>query len=141
MASDALGAAFLAVSLVLAPAVAGRLAENSRGEVSDGRARPAAGLPGVGFAAGEANPGSPDAAGSRDVGDSRDEWIAIRVQAQLAEEPTLESASEIQVSTIDGVVTLGGSVPSEAARERALQLTRAAPGVSIVIDDLQVREH
>lgn len=140
MASDALGAAFLAVSLVLAPAVAGKLAENSRGEVSDGRGRPAAGLAGVGMAAGEANSGSPDAAGSGDVGDSRDEWIAIQVQAQLAEEPTLESASEIQVSTIDGVVTLGGSVPSEAARERALQLTRAAPGVSTVIDDLQVRE-
>lgn len=138
MASDALGAAFLAVSLVLAPAVAGNLAEKSRMAVDHGR-----GPAGAAVAAPVGGSGSPDAAGGAgDSGDGRsDEWTALQVQAQLADEPTLESAAEIEVLSTNGVVTLRGAVPSEAARERALQLARAAPGVVTVTDELNVREH
>lgn len=47
-------------------------------------------------------------------------------------------AHQIDVDTREGVVTLTGSVDSEAARNRAVELARATEGVKDVVDNLRV---
>jgi hyperosmotically inducible protein len=48
-------------------------------------------------------------------------------------------AARIDVDTTDGVVTLTGTVSSQAERTRALQLARETEGVKTVHDRLVVR--
>jgi osmotically-inducible protein OsmY len=66
-----------------------------------------------------------------------DGWITTKVKAQFVDEDTL-SASSINVDTKDGVVTLNGTVPSEAARNRALEIARTTEGVIRVVDELHL---
>jgi osmotically-inducible protein OsmY len=47
-------------------------------------------------------------------------------------------AADIDVDTVDGVVTLNGSVGSPAERERAVQLARETDGVTRVVDLLTI---
>lgn len=49
------------------------------------------------------------------------------------------SALKIDVDTVSGVVTLTGSVPDAASRERAVRLSRSVDGVRRVISHLKVK--
>lgn len=64
--------------------------------------------------------------------------LASKIKAKMALDDLVESAA-IDVDNDGGVVTLKGTVRSEAERARALQLTRETEGVTSVTDRLQVR--
>src|SRR5688500_4279691 len=66
-----------------------------------------------------------------------DPGITTAVKAKLAADDTVK-AYQIDVDTREGVVTLTGTVPTAAARDRALELTRTTDGVTRVEDRLTV---
>jgi osmotically-inducible protein OsmY len=59
---------------------------------------------------------------------------AIKNESQLV--PNL--MDDMQISTADGVVTLGGSVPNLLAEQKVLRIARSTRGVRSVIDELTV---
>jgi len=61
--------------------------------------------------------------------------ITTKVKAKLATDSTVK-ATQINVDTTDKVVTLSGTVNSEAAKEQALALARGTEGVADVLDNL-----
>ncbi len=61
-----------------------------------------------------------------------------KIKAKMALDDTVKAAA-IDVATDGGVVTLKGTVRSEAERTRALQLARETDGVTSVKDHLVVR--
>lgn len=66
---------------------------------------------------------------SRSVGDVVDDsWITTKVKADLAVTEGVPSAA-ISVKTVDGVVSLSGSLPSELALKKAVSVARAIKGV------------
>ena len=67
-----------------------------------------------------------------------DAGITGAIKAKLAADDRVR-ASEINVDTTDGVVTLTGNVDSEEARDRAIQLARETSGVRDVKDMMSVR--
>ena len=64
-----------------------------------------------------------------------DSWITTKVRAKFVDEDVLKH-SHISVSTKDNVVTLSGTVASEAGRERAIAIVKATDGVKDVVDKL-----
>ena len=68
-----------------------------------------------------------------------DSAISTAVQAKFYTED-LTRGRAIDVSAQNGVVTLHGAVPSEAARQRAVALTRSIEGVTNVSDQIEVRD-
>jgi hypothetical protein len=62
-----------------------------------------------------------------------DDTITTDIKAKMFSEPSLKSAT-ITVSAKDGIVTLSGSVPDEAAREAARRIASQTPGVKQVVD-------
>jgi osmotically-inducible protein OsmY len=67
-----------------------------------------------------------------------DTWITTKVKGSFVGEDALEG-SDIRVDTDkQGVVTLTGAVPNQAARTRALELTRKIEGVRDVKDALTI---
>ncbi len=64
--------------------------------------------------------------------------LTAKIKAKMALDDTLDG-SDIDVHTAGTVVTLGGSVDSDAQRRRALQLARETEGVTSVADRLDVR--
>ncbi len=75
-----------------------------------------------------------DAATSAYVGDSA---ITARVKTALIKDPRIK-ASEIEVQTSEGRVTLNGVVDSDDMAQRALDIARATPGVRTIDDRLKV---
>lgn len=69
-----------------------------------------------------------------------DATITARVKTALLNDPDV-GALRIDVSTSLGVVTLTGSVESEADKAKAVDLARTVPGVKNVKSDLQVRDY
>ena len=67
----------------------------------------------------------------------KDGWITMKIHSSYIPENVLEG-SNIDVDTTGGVVTLNGTVPSEAARARAIALAKATDGVKSVTDKLRV---
>jgi hyperosmotically inducible protein len=61
----------------------------------------------------------------------------MKVHSEFINEDVL-NGSDIDVDVKDGIVTLQGTVPSEAARKRALELARKNDGVKGVTDQLRV---
>jgi hyperosmotically inducible protein len=61
-----------------------------------------------------------------------------KIKAKMALDDTIKAAA-IDVDTADGVVTLKGTVATEAQRTRAVQLARETDGVKSVVDRLTVR--
>jgi hyperosmotically inducible protein len=61
-----------------------------------------------------------------------------KIKAKMALDE-LVKARDIDVDTDNGVVTLTGTVGSDAERQRALQLARETTGVKSVVDRLRVR--
>lgn len=66
-----------------------------------------------------------------------DVWIKARVKSKFVDEDVLKG-SDIDVDVDDHVVTLSGTVPSEAARMRAIDETKKVDGVHRVIDKLTI---
>ncbi len=66
-----------------------------------------------------------------------DNSITTQIQAKMFSEPLLKSAS-VNVTTKDGIVTLSGAVPDDAARLAAQSIASNTNGVKQVIDSLSV---
>ena len=66
-----------------------------------------------------------------------DAWITTKVKTQFVGEDALKD-SNINVDTNDHVVTLKGTVVSEAGRSRAVAIAKATKGVTRVVDDLTI---
>jgi hyperosmotically inducible periplasmic protein len=64
--------------------------------------------------------------------------LTAKIKSKMALDDTID-ASDINVDTTDGVVTLHGSVKSAAENQRAVQLARETEGVKSVNDLLSVR--
>jgi hypothetical protein len=63
-----------------------------------------------------------------------DETIATDIKAKMFSEPSLKSAV-VTVTARDGVVTISGTVPDDAAREAARRIASQTPGVKQIIDE------
>lgn len=68
-----------------------------------------------------------------------DATLTENVKAKLASDETVKTA-DIQVETNDRVVTLSGTVESQAVKERAVTLARGTGRVENVVDQLTVKE-
>ena len=71
------------------------------------------------------------------VGAIKDGWLVMKVHSEFVNEDVL-SGSNIDVDVKNGVVTLQGTVPSAAARARAVELARKNDGVKNVVDQLKI---
>ena len=67
----------------------------------------------------------------------KDGWLVLKVHSEMVDEDSL-SGSDIDVDVKDGVVTLRGTVPTEAGRARALEVARKNDGVKSVLDRLTI---
>ena len=67
-----------------------------------------------------------------------DSWITTKVKAALVEDP-LVKATEVNVETFKGAVQLSGFVSSQAAMNKAVQVTRGIKGVTSVKNDMRVK--
>jgi osmotically-inducible protein OsmY len=67
----------------------------------------------------------------------KDGWLVMKVHSEMVDEDVL-SGSNIDVDAKNGVITLQGTVPSEAARARALAVAKANDGVKNVVDQLKI---
>src|SRR5262245_57989514 len=68
-----------------------------------------------------------------------DTGISTSIKSKFAADDVVK-ASQIDVDTKDKVVTLTGTVDSEIAKNRAVDIARATKGVTRVTDNLMVRD-
>jgi hyperosmotically inducible periplasmic protein len=66
-----------------------------------------------------------------------DVGITTAVKSKLAADDSVK-AYKIDVDTKEGVVTLTGEVPSQAAKETAVKIARSTDGVASVVDNLTI---
>jgi len=66
-----------------------------------------------------------------------DVWIKARVKSKFVDEDVLKG-SDISVDVNDHVVTLSGTVPSEAGRARAIEQAKQVDGVHSVVDRMVI---
>ena len=71
------------------------------------------------------------------IGAVKDGWLVMKVHSEMVDEDVL-NGSNIDVDAKNGVVTLQGTVPSEAARARAVAVAKANDGVKSVVDRLRI---
>jgi osmotically-inducible protein OsmY len=82
--------------------------------------------------------GDRTAATGRDAGDRMgDGWITTKVQASYFLNTDIRGR-DINVNTSNGVVTLNGTVQTDAERNEAEQIARETDGVSRVVNNLKV---
>lgn len=67
-----------------------------------------------------------------------DTAITTKVKTAILNEPTLKSA-EINVETFKGAVQLSGFVTSQAAINKAVEVTRSVGGVKSVKNDMRLK--
>lgn len=67
----------------------------------------------------------------------KDGWLVMKVHSEFVDEDVL-SGSNIDVDVKNGVVTLRGTVSSQAGRARALEVARKNDGVKSVVDQLRI---
>lgn len=67
-----------------------------------------------------------------------DTWITTKVKSKFVAEGGVLKQSDITVHTNDKVVTLTGTVASEAGRKRAVEIAKATDGVKDVVDKLTI---
>ena len=67
----------------------------------------------------------------------KDGWLVMKIHSEFVDEDVL-AGSNIDVDVKNGVVTLQGTVPSEAARARALASAKNNDGVKNVVDQLRI---
>lgn len=68
-----------------------------------------------------------------------DGWITMKIHAQFVTEDVLDG-SDIDVETRNHIVTLTGTVPTEAGRTRAVAIAKGTDGVKNVMDKLRIRK-
>lgn len=66
-----------------------------------------------------------------------DRALVSKIQSQIAADANLSGAT-LQVTSANGVVTLGGAVGSDAARLDAYKIATQTPGVARVVDEMSV---
>jgi len=66
-----------------------------------------------------------------------DGWITMKIHSMFIPEDAL-GGSNIDVDTDKGVVTLSGTVTSEAGRARALAIAKGTDGAKSVVDKLRI---
>lgn len=66
-----------------------------------------------------------------------DETITANIKAKLLENVLMRQA-QVTIFTLNGKVTLSGTVPSDMARTEALEAAKTTPGVRIVDDMLRL---
>ena len=66
-----------------------------------------------------------------------DEWIVTRIRTNIANDKAL-TGTDIDVEVKKNVVTLTGTVPTAAARDKALAVAKEVEGVSRVVNDLKI---
>ena len=66
-----------------------------------------------------------------------DWWITMKIHSQFVPDDALED-SNIDVDTVNRVVTLSGTVATDAGRKRAVELATATDGVKSVNDKLRI---
>jgi hyperosmotically inducible protein len=76
-------------------------------------------------------------AATAQVNTIKDGWLVMKVHSEMVDEDVLDG-SNIDVDVKNGVVTLQGTVTSEAARARALEVARKNDGVKNVVDQLRI---
>src|SRR5436190_10609658 len=76
-------------------------------------------------------------AATAQVGAIKDGWLVMKVHSEMLDEDVL-SGSNIDVDVKNGVVTLKGTVPSEAARARAIECAKKNDGVKNVVDQMRI---
>lgn len=76
-------------------------------------------------------------AATAQVGAMKDGWLVMKVHSEFVNEDLL-GGSNIDVDVKNGVVTLQGTVTSEVARARALEVARKNDGVKGVVDQLRI---
>jgi hyperosmotically inducible periplasmic protein len=64
--------------------------------------------------------------------------LTAKIKSKMALDDTVK-ALDINVDTANGIVTLSGTVRSEAERQRALRLAKETNGVREVVDRLVIR--
>lgn len=67
----------------------------------------------------------------------KDGWLVMKIHSDLVDEDVL-SGSNIDVDARDGVITLRGTVTSEAGRARAIAEAKKTDGVKNVVDQLRI---
>ena len=70
---------------------------------------------------------------------STDMGITAKVKSKFVSDDVVK-ASQIEVTTSNGVVTLTGNVDNEATKARALELAEATTGVVKVVDMISARQ-
>ncbi len=76
-------------------------------------------------------------AAASQVNTIKDGWLVMKIHSEFVDEDVL-AGSNIDVDVKNGMVTLQGTVPTEAARARALAAAKANDGVKGVTDQLRV---
>jgi hyperosmotically inducible protein len=66
-----------------------------------------------------------------------DEWIVTRIRTNIANDKAL-TGTDIDVEVKKNVVTLTGTVPTAAARDKALAVAKEVEGVSRVVNNLKI---
>jgi len=95
------------------------------------------------LAAGACTPAENAAQGTKSLAQeagqaTTDASITFAVKAKMIKDEQVK-AGQINVDTVDGVVTLNGTQPSEAAKARAEEIARSgAAGVKKVVNNLTV---
>jgi hyperosmotically inducible protein len=69
-----------------------------------------------------------------------DTWITTKLKADFVNEKTLEH-SDINVDTVNHVVTLKGTVASSAGKARAAEIAKTTKGVTKVVNTLTIAPH
>jgi osmotically-inducible protein OsmY len=78
---------------------------------------------------------------SRSTGEALDDTaITARVKTQIAKTAGIGEAAMINIDTYRGVVSLAGFVDSEQQRASAVQAAMAVPGVSKVVNNLELKK-
>ena len=67
-----------------------------------------------------------------------DSSLTAKIKAKMALDDHVK-AFDLDVETAGGIVTVGGTVHSDAERQRALLLARDTEGIKKVVDRIQVR--
>jgi hyperosmotically inducible periplasmic protein len=75
---------------------------------------------------------------TRTAGEQVDDgWITTKIESKLTSDPEV-SAWNVDVDTLDGVVTLRGKVTTDVAKQEAEELARETKGVKHVINEIIV---
>jgi hyperosmotically inducible periplasmic protein len=67
----------------------------------------------------------------------KDKWITMKIHSLFVPEDALEG-SNVDVDTVNGVVTISGTVATEAGRARALAIAKSTDGAKSVVDKLRI---